>query len=659
MATQVKHDHPPFFLFVLLYLIQALEGLSIEYDQTVTALPGENITLKCILQGKQNTSIVQIQWSKGTNNNSSAIIVANHRFGVHNYLESVEFESNSPTDGIGNINLTNLQASASGTYTCSFVTFPTGSLKVLIALIVVEEVISQKDESPIAFEARLNSKIQLPCGSNTPAKQNIRLTWFRKNNGTLEKLLHSNGLGPEINSQYKDRIQLGANYSLEINPVLTVDDGDFVCQVVTLHNRETNITIKVNVFAEPIAPQIHEELNYFPSNKLHLNATCISQKAYPEPNITFYVDGFPQDGDNDSVTVSEVFLDSSGLYEVRKRLSLEIKADQWRFVWCEAVFSLPGNKNKAMRSKGIPLNNYLSNIELTPEGPYEVFLEDALNISCHINSSVTPRYRWTKVNGTGSNSNLLTLENITEETAGMYFCDANIPGTNLHRSSYINITIKDLYKASTGLTTFTSDYVTTSTGTEFYTNTDLKTSNQLSITTGSPTISGDSASTELFTGAGLSTTIQPSETSTAFGPSTSIASSSSPASSVTIELSTSERQYTTIHSSISLGLNNSTEYSIENTKNPINNAKSDITMNYFNQTSAIGNDVTDKGSEDTVSVTVVVTIILILVICTAILSYFIRYWQVRKKQYGPPSFKPPPPPIQYTAIHLSPQAEVN
>ncbi|GCB66578.1 hypothetical protein scyTo_0007901 [Scyliorhinus torazame] len=475
----------------------------------------------------------------------------------------------------------------------------------------------------------------------------------KKNNGTLEKLLHSNRLRPEINSQYKDRIQLGANYSLEINPVLTVDDGDFVCQVVTLHDRETNITIKVNVFAEPMAPQIHEQLNYFPSNKLHLNTTCISQKAYPEPNITFYMNGFPQDGDNDSVTVSEVFLDSSGLYEVRKRLSLEIKADQSRFVWCEAVFSLPGNKSKAMRSKEIPLNNYLSNIELTPAGPYEVFLEDALNISCHINSSVTPHYRWTKVNGTVSNSNLLTLENITEETAGMYICDANIPGTNLHRSSYINITIKD--QASTGLTTFTSDSVKTSTGTEFYTNTDLKTSIQLSIATGLPTISGDSTSTELFTEAELSTTIQPSEISTAFGPSISIASSSSPASSVTIELSTSERQYPTIHSSISLGLNNSTEYSIENSKNPINNTK----MNYFDQTSAIDNDFTDKGSEDTVSVAVVVTIILILVICTAILSYFIRYWQVRKKQYGPPSFKPPPPPIQYTAIQLSPQAEVN
>ncbi|XP_078077787.1 T-cell surface protein tactile-like isoform X2 [Mustelus asterias] len=553
MATQAKHGHLP-LLLLLINLVRALQGLHIENDRTVTTSPGENITLKCILHGTQNTSIVQIQWSKETNNNSHTILVCNHRFGTYSYMESVEFESKIPTNGTGNINFTNVQVSASGTYTCSFVTFPTGSLKVSIVLTVVEEVISQEDvvESPIVIEGMLNSKIQLPCGFKIPAKHNIRLTWFRKNNGTLEKLIHSNSLGSEINnsSQYRDRIQLGANYSLEINSALAVDDGDYICQVVTLHGREINITIRVNVFAEPMTPQIHEdeELEYFPLNNLRLNVTCTSQKAYPEPNIIFYMDGFPQDGDNDSVTVSEVFLDSSGLYEVKKRLSLEIKADQWRFVWCKAEFSLPGNKSTIIQSRKIPLNNRI----------------------------------------------------------------------------------------------------------ESYTSTDLTTRIQLSVATGSSTMSGDTISTELFTRAGLSTTIQSSETSSAFGPSTSIGSSSNPA-----PLVTSERQYTTIRSSISFGLTNGTESSIELTKNPLNDTKSYTTMNYFNQTSAIGNNVTEKDPEDTVPVAVVVTVILILVICTIILSYFIRFWQIRKKLNGPPPFKPPPPPIKYTAIQLSPQTEVN
>ncbi|XP_041054511.1 T-cell surface protein tactile isoform X1 [Carcharodon carcharias] len=656
MATQAKHGHPPLCLFVVINLVQALQGLSIEHDRAVATSPGENITLKCILQGKQNTAVVQIQWSKETNNNSNTFIVANHRFGTFQDMKSVKFESQLPTNGTGSIHFTNVQVSDSGTYTCSFVTFPTGSLKVSTILTVVKEVIS-----PIALEVMLNSKIQLPCGFNIPAKHDIRLTWFKKSNGTFKKLFHSNGLGIEINnsSQYKDRIQLDANYSLEINPVLAVDDGDFICQVVTLHGQETNITTKVYVFAEPMSPQIHGELNYFPLNKLHLNATCISQEAYPEPNITFYLDEFPQDGDNDSVTVSEVFQDSNGFYDVKKRLSIELKADQWRFVWCDAVFSLPGNKSRVIQSKKISLNNYLSNIEFTPEGPYEVFLEDALNISCHVNCSVIPRYRWTKVNGTVSNSNLLILKNITEETAGMYICDANIPGTNLHHSSYINVTIKDPHGTSTGPTVFTSDSATNSTGIESYTNTDLTTSIQLSIATGSSTISGDSTSTEVFTSAGLSTTMQSSETVTALGPSTSIASSSSTRSPVTIELSTSETQHTTIQSSTSFELTNSTKSSMEDTKISTNNTKSYTTMNYFNQTSTIGNHVTTKDSEDTVSVAVVVTVILILVICTAVLSYLIRHWQVRKKLNGPPPFKPPPPPIKYTAIQVSPQGEVN
>ncbi|XP_041054513.1 T-cell surface protein tactile isoform X3 [Carcharodon carcharias] len=571
MATQAKHGHPPLCLFVVINLVQALQGLSIEHDRAVATSPGENITLKCILQGKQNTAVVQIQWSKETNNNSNTFIVANHRFGTFQDMKSVKFESQLPTNGTGSIHFTNVQVSDSGTYTCSFVTFPTGSLKVSTILTVVKEVIS-----PIALEVMLNSKIQLPCGFNIPAKHDIRLTWFKKSNGTFKKLFHSNGLGIEINnsSQYKDRIQLDANYSLEINPVLAVDDGDFICQVVTLHGQETNITTKVYVFAEPMSPQIHGELNYFPLNKLHLNATCISQEAYPEPNITFYLDEFPQDGDNDSVTVSEVFQDSNGFYDVKKRLSIELKADQWRFVWCDAVFSLPGNKSRVIQSKKISLNNY-------PHG------------------------------------------------------------------------------TSTGPTVFTSDSATNSTGIESYTNTDLTTSIQLSIATGSSTISGDSTSTEVFTSAGLSTTMQSSETVTALGPSTSIASSSSTRSPVTIELSTSETQHTTIQSSTSFELTNSTKSSMEDTKISTNNTKSYTTMNYFNQTSTIGNHVTTKDSEDTVSVAVVVTVILILVICTAVLSYLIRHWQVRKKLNGPPPFKPPPPPIKYTAIQVSPQGEVN
>uniref|UniRef100_UPI00398EE4F9 T-cell surface protein tactile-like n=1 Tax=Pristiophorus japonicus TaxID=55135 RepID=UPI00398EE4F9 len=635
MAAQAKYGHPPLCIFVLINLVQVLQGLSIEHDREVTASPGENITLKCILAREESTSVVQIQWSKETDDHSGVVILANHILGIRRFMESVAFESQSPTlSGIGSIHIMNVQVSASGTYMCSLVTFPNGSLKVSMILTVDEKVNLQEDavESPSILQVMLNSTILIPCGFTAAAKHGFTLEWFTKKNGTLMKLIHANSLGSEINnsSQYKDRIHLGMNYSLYINSTLAVDDGDFICQVVTSYGSGTNITTKVNVFAEPTTPQIHEDLEYFALNKLHLNATCVSRKAYPEPNITFYLDGFPlQDGDNGSVITSEVFLDSKGLYEVKKRLSSEIKADQWKLVWCDAVFSLPGNNSRVMQSKKIPLNNYLGNIEFTPEGPYEVFLDDDLNISCYINSSV---------NGTVSNSNLLTLKNATEETAGKYICDANVPGTNLQRSSYVNVIIK---------------------GIEFHTSTDLTTGIGLSIATGSSTILGESTSTGLFTSAGLSTTIQSSQSSTTFGPSISIAPSSSPGPSITIVLSTSEGQSTIMQSSISFESSNGTKSSMENTEIPINKTKSYTTTNYLNSTSAIVHTIADKEPEDTVSVAVVVTVILILVICTAVLSYLIRYWQVRKKLNGPPPFKPPPPPIKYTAIQVSPQDEVN
>ncbi|XP_048389236.1 T-cell surface protein tactile [Stegostoma tigrinum] len=639
MAAQVKNGHPPLCLFVLINLIRGLHGLSIDYDQTVTASPGDNITLKCILRGGKGTTIVQIQWSNVNSNDSGAFIVANHRYGSYRTMEAVEFESKSPTNGTGNIHFTNVKVSASGTYVCTFITFPTGNLKALTILTVLKEANSQNDVSPVVFEAMLNSTMLLPCGFNIPARQITSLVWFRNSNGAVEKLTQSNSLGSEIDvsSQYQGRIQLGKNYSLEIDPVLAVDDGDFICQVETSNDQRTNVTTKVNVFAEPTTPEIHEELNYFSLTKLHLNATCILQKAYPEPNITFYFDGLPlRDGDNESVIESEILLDSNGLYKVKKRLSLETEANHWRFFWCEAVFSLPRNESRRMQSKMIPLNNYLSRIEFTPEGPYNVVLKDSLNISCHANSSVIPLYKWTKVNGTVSSSNPLILKKITEQTAGIYICDVTVPGTNLHHSSYINVTIK---------------------GNESYASTELTTMMQLSNATASTAISKNSTNTELFTNAGLSTTTQSSQTPAVFGSSTSIAvtSSSNHGPSTTIGLSTSEKQFTSIQSSISFGLTNGTESSVE----AFNNTILYTAGNYDNRTNHIYINTDDKESEGTVSVAVVITVIVILMICTALLSYLIKCWQVRKKLNEPPPFKPPPPPIKYTAIQVSPQDEVN
>lgn len=439
-----------------------MHGLRIDYDAEVAASPGENVTLKCILSEQGNSSVVQIQWGKETNTGPQMMLIANTLYGIHRFLDSINFESHSPTDGMASISVMNVQVSASGTYTCSVVTFPGGSFKASTVLTVAKKV-------------------------------------------------------------------------------------------------------------QPTTPQIYEELTYFTANKLQLNSTCISQKANQEPNITLYLDGIAlQDGENGIIITSEVSVDSSGLYEVKKRLSIEITTGQWKLMWCDAVFLQPGNNITVMRSKKIHLNYYLST-------------------------------------------------------------------------------------AFTKLNTFNSQPTTVQKGTVSHSSTELTTSTGLPLATGSSTLTAESTSAISFTSAGLNATAHVSQSSTTYGSSANIASSNIPETSYTDELVTTEGQTITLRPFISFG---SSQVSERSTEMPMNVTTLDTTMSWNRPTTTeIARD--DKDAEDSVSIAAVVSVIIILVICTAVLSYLIRCWQVRKKLNIPPPFKPPPPPVKYTAIQVASQNEVN
>ncbi|XP_069748567.1 nectin-3-like protein [Narcine bancroftii] len=139
MGEKEKPSHPPVCLFTLLNLVQALQGITIDYDPKVTAAPGVNVTLKCIISGQEKSSVVQIQWSRVINNHVNNILIVNGNYGIHHFLDSVDFESPSPIKGMANLFIRNVQVSASGTYTCSVNTFPEGSFKVSIILTVAKK----------------------------------------------------------------------------------------------------------------------------------------------------------------------------------------------------------------------------------------------------------------------------------------------------------------------------------------------------------------------------------------------------------------------------------------------------------------------------------------------------------------------------------------
>ncbi|XP_007908818.1 T-cell surface protein tactile isoform X2 [Callorhinchus milii] len=649
MALQAKCIRRALCLFVFIILVRGFHELTIEYNKTINVIAGQSISLKCILENKENLTISMIDWTKEVNGHPELIVITNGRNISHgkNYT-SFQFESksiHSSKNRNGNLFIPNLKASDTGKYTCSFSTFPLGNAKVYMNLNVANEVDLQENavEQLNVFEVMLNSIIQIPCGFNAGAKHNFTLEWLTKENGTEERLIYANRFENEINNitQYIDRISLGRNYSLRINSSMTVDERDFICRVETSYDSGFTIINKVNIFAEPKTPQINEVLDYTDLNNVHLTATCVSAEAFPKPNITWYLDGNPlRNGANGSNITSEISLDAKGLYKVKTKLLLLTEYDQWKNLWCEAMFSLPSNKMEAISSRKIQHQKDLGSIEFTPYDQYEVFAGSDLNVLCHSNSSATLQYKWTKDNRTVSSSDLLTMKNVTEETAGIYTCSVNIPGTNLSSHGNIVVTFKDNYTPPTKVTSETLFPAASSKGTESYTSSNFiigigPSSGTDSFTTFEP--SNHTEATE---------TIQPSpriglsvSTEASIGTASSTISDSLTinSTSITIQPLASNGPSININSSIS------NEPTITDQSNLITQTS---TSRELISTVKLGSE---EESEGTVSVAIVVSIIVILIMCTALAMYLIKRWQSRKMD-GPPPFKPPPPPIKYSAI---------
>ncbi|KAJ7421871.1 T-cell surface protein tactile isoform X1 [Pitangus sulphuratus] len=133
--------------------------------EVVSALPGTDVTLVCLFPKSRTTHIIQTQWSKTEDNQSTKIAVYHPIYGTHyfkfseaSYNFSVSFSTRKccnqdVTESLCSINpnippecnqwalhLKNVTIALSGQYKCSFATYPYGTKAAKIQLIVKAEV---------------------------------------------------------------------------------------------------------------------------------------------------------------------------------------------------------------------------------------------------------------------------------------------------------------------------------------------------------------------------------------------------------------------------------------------------------------------------------------------------------------------------------------
>ncbi|XP_032075674.1 T-cell surface protein tactile [Thamnophis elegans] len=295
-------------------MFKGCSAVIITNEETVSALAGSNVTLKCsILQGKE-THVTQIQWSKTVDGLSRIIAVYNPLYGTKYseaaYSNSASFEKGShdcstnfgrtseQVNSVGNnlecnhwiLQLKNVTPELSGSYECIFTTFPIGTSSSKIRLLV-----KKKDYKNSVLQALHNQTLEIPCVNSMPRYINLThssVTWLlQKENGNEEILItkpsyYLQGYTAPL-TVYKDRIQMSSKNALLISPVTVIDDGKkFVCSIAALSGRIQESATQVKIFAKPeISIEFHTD------SKGKARFTCVIKKAYPKPKLMWYMGG--------------------------------------------------------------------------------------------------------------------------------------------------------------------------------------------------------------------------------------------------------------------------------------------------------------------------------------------------------------------------------
>ncbi|XP_042298910.1 T-cell surface protein tactile-like [Sceloporus undulatus] len=363
------------YYFILTHIISALSEIIIKNEKTVYALPGDDVTLTCsILKGK-GIHVTQTQWSKVDELSQRTIGVYNPRYGTtfngRGYNYSMNFRkafqfcqpdfSHSTSANYAEcdqwiLQMRNVSLELSGLYQCSFTTFPAGTSSSEINLVIIKS-----DDKNFVAETLLNQTLEIPCLKDVPSENltNSTLKWFLKENKNEELLISKQSYyapgykaSPTI---FKDRIKINPEDTLIISPVSVLDDGKkFVCSVFYQPGRIIKSTTDVKVF---VKPEISITLNT--SLRRKANFTCVVRKAFPKPNLLWYMDGKILKDKSEGISIqNQVTKLVGGFYEMQSLLTIwsstQLPINQ--AYKCMTVYLYPGNETLNISSEEVILS---------------------------------------------------------------------------------------------------------------------------------------------------------------------------------------------------------------------------------------------------------------------------------------------------------------
>ncbi|XP_015261432.1 PREDICTED: T-cell surface protein tactile [Gekko japonicus] len=362
-------------LWKILQVAMAQPEITIENEKTVYAIPGSDVTLQCCILKQDGIHVTQTQWSKGDAAPLSRIAIYNPVYGIQylhfakmGYSHSVNFSQqcqhhqpdlNSHSHFTANytecnqwsLQLNNVSLEQAGQYECSFATYPAGIRSSEINLII-----KKPDERSSVAEILLNQTLEIPCfkGMNSSILANATLKWLMKGTGNEEILITEQPFYPPGHGTndtiYKERIHVGPENTLRISHVSILDDSKkFVCYLPGMKS-----TTEVKVFVKPEIPIV---LHTSVTGKATL--TCVVRKAFPKPNILWYMDRKILK-DNFEGTFLEIqdIKDEEGFHETRSLLTIldTFQPPIPQIFRCMAIYPFPENELRNVSSEEIRLS---------------------------------------------------------------------------------------------------------------------------------------------------------------------------------------------------------------------------------------------------------------------------------------------------------------
>nr|XP_028582574.1 T-cell surface protein tactile [Podarcis muralis] len=166
------------YLFIVTHLINAQSNNILQDGKTVYGLPGSNVTLSCGISKEKDIYVTQTQWTKIQDGRPRKIAVYHPTYGTryhemaYSYSVSFRKDVHNCLGGHSGITASNIECSQwilqlknvslemSGLYECNFATYPTGTSRSEINLVVKNSV---KPEISIGLQASFTREANITC----------------------------------------------------------------------------------------------------------------------------------------------------------------------------------------------------------------------------------------------------------------------------------------------------------------------------------------------------------------------------------------------------------------------------------------------------------------------------------------------------------------